>query len=284
MLANYKPNVKFINGNTVVSGVEHFDLKETLDCGQAFRWSPSDDGCWCGIALDKFLKIGHNQGEIIFYNTTLHEFYEKWYNYFDFDRDYGEIIDIISADKTLKIAAEQNKGIRILRQDKWETLCSFIISQNNNIPRIKGIIERLCENFGEKIEGGYSFPTAEKLAVLSPLDLAPVRAGFRARYIIDGAKKYLNNEIDLKLIETADTDTARFELMKITGVGVKVADCTLLFGFGRIDALPKDVWIKRALEKYFNGVLPDYAAPYAGIAQQYLFNYIRHLDEKNSDV
>ncbi|MBQ3550127.1 MAG: DNA-3-methyladenine glycosylase 2 family protein [Clostridia bacterium] len=275
-MKKYQPYAKEKDGNVLVFGVEHFGLKETFDCGQAFRWQALDDNTWVGIALGRKLRVGRNDGVITLYDCTLDEYEAKWRGYLDIDRDYGAIINIISENETLKNAAKENSGIRILKQDKWEALCSFIISQNNNIPRIMGIVERLCEHFGEPLSGGgYTFPSAEKIAALDPEDLAPVRSGFRARYIIDGARKYLNGGIDLELISTADTDTARAELMKITGVGVKVADCTLLFGFQRIDALPKDVWIKRALEEYFDGHFPECAAPYAGIAQQYLFNYIR---------
>ncbi len=275
-MADYKPNIIFNNGNIEITGVEHFNLAETFDCGQAFRWEPFDEYSWVGVALGRKLRVGLNNGIITLYDCTLAEYEEKWRSYLDIDRNYGEIIEIISDDSTLKKAAEENKGIRILKQDTWEALCSFIISQNNNIPRIKGIIGRLCENFGDPLpDGGFAFPSAEKIAALTPEDLAPIRSGFRARYIIDGAKKYLNGEIDLEVISKADIDTARAELMKITGVGVKVADCTLLFGFQRIDALPKDVWIKRAIEEYFNGEFPKCAKGYEGIAQQYLFNYIR---------
>ncbi len=272
----YSPKAVEKNGNIYISGVEHFGLQETFDCGQAFRWKALEDGSWEGIALGRKLRVNKTETEIVIFDCTLNEYEEKWKAYLDIDRDYGNIIDTISQNEILKKAAEINCGIRILKQDKWEALCSFIISQNNNIPRIKGIIERLCENFGKPLEnGGYSFPDAQTIAKLSPEDLSPIRCGFRARYIIDGAKKYINKEIDLDLIATADINTARNELMKITGVGVKVADCTLLFGFQRIEALPKDVWIKRALEEYFDGVFPECAVPYAGIAQQYLFNYIR---------
>ncbi len=264
------------DGNVYISGVPHFGLEETLDCGQAFRWRPFDEESWIGIALGRKLRVGHKNGIITLYDCSLIEYEEKWRSYFDIDRDYGSIIETISHDKTLKKAAEENSGIRILKQDKWEALCSFIISQNNNIPRIKSIIDRLCENFGAPLsDDGYTFPEAEIIAGLTPEDLAPIRSGFRARYIIDGAKKYVSKEIDLNLIATADIETARAELMKITGVGVKVADCTLLFGFQRIDALPRDVWIKRAIEEYFGGTFPECASQYAGIAQQYLFNYIR---------
>ena len=275
-MIKYNPSAVQIFNNVEISGVQHFELRESFVCGQAFRWSEINETTWLGIAHGRRLQVGLNDGVITLYDSTLEEYEKIWRNYLDIDRDYGEIMDIISQNEVLKNAAAENCGIRILRQDKWETLCSFIISQNNNIPRIKVIVERLCENFGEPLkDGGFAFPSAGVIAELEPEDLASIRAGFRARYIIDGARKFLDGTIDLKLIETADIDTARQELMKITGVGVKVADCTLLFGFNRIDALPKDVWIKRAIEEYFDGTFPECAKGYEGIAQQYLFNYIR---------
>ena len=276
----YKPFAEFKNGNTIISGVDNFDLRQTLDCGQAFRWSPLPDGCWSGIALGRYIKIGHADSKIILFDTDLSEYEEKWRNYFDVDRDYSVIVSSMDPDKILSAAAHKNSGIRILRQDKWETLCSFIISQNNNIPRIKGIIGRLCEQFGEPVDGGFAFPAPQKLACLTPDDLAPLRSGFRARYIIDAAKKVTDGTINTELIANSDNDTARKELMKITGVGAKVADCTLLFGYSHLDVLPKDVWIKRALTEYFGGELPECALPYAGIAQQYIFNYIRDENGK----
>ena len=154
-------------------------------------------------------------------------------------------------------------------------LCSFIISQNNNISRIKGIIERLCENFGEKIEGGYTFPTAEKIASLTVEDLAPLRSGFRAKYLIDAAQKVASGAVDLYHLRYFTLDAARDELMKIKGVGPKVADCALLFSHHHDRAFPKDVWINRALDTLFGGELPEIAKDYAGIAQQYIFFYAR---------
>ena len=273
---SYSPKIYELNGNVYIEGVKNFNLEETLDCGQAFRWKPYNSNTWVGIALGRKLYISLIDGVIVLHNCSLAEYKNKWHDYFDIDRDYGKIIEILSENQVLKTAASLNSGIRILKQDTWETLCSFIISQNNNIPRIKGIIERLCEKFGDQLsDGGYTFPSAEKIAKLTPDELCDIRCGFRARYIIDGAKKYINKEIDLSIIASADIDTARAELMKIKGVGVKVADCTLLFGFGRIDALPKDVWIKRAINEYFDGEFPAFAKDYAGIAQQYIFNYIR---------
>ena len=163
----------------------------------------------------------------------------------------------------------------MLNQEPWETLCSFIISQNNNIKRIKGIISRLCENFGENKGGFYTFPTAEKIAALTLEDLSVLRSGFRAKYILDAAKKVSSGEVELKKLKDAPTDGARDELMKITGVGPKVADCVLLFGLEHADAFPKDVWIKRAMQVLFDGELPECAKPYAGITQQYIFLYAR---------
>ena len=172
-----------------------------------------------------------------------------------------------------------------MRQDPYEALCTFIISQNNNIKRIKGIVGRLCESFGDEIEDGvYGFPTAERLAKLTPDDLAPLRAGFRNRYIIDSAKKVASGEVDLELCKTADYEAALAELMKITGVGVKVADCTLLFGMYRVEAFPIDVWMKRAMEKLFPGMTAADFGEYAGIAQQYIFHYSRMHPEIFADT
>ena len=279
----YSPKIEYIDKNIVISGINEFELSDTLDCGQAFRFSKIDENNWHGIALNSYIKIGKMNDQIILYNVTLDDYEQKWKYYFDFERNYARIINIISENNVLKAAAEKYKGIRILNQDPWEAICSFIISQNNNIPRIKGIIERLCENFGDKIDGGYSFPTAQKLSNLTPEDLAPLRAGFRARYIIDAAKKISSNELDFDLIKNGDIDNARLELMKITGVGAKVADCALLFGFSRVEALPKDVWIKRAIAEYFNGEFPECAKNYAGIAQQYLFSYIRDINKATEE-
>ncbi len=276
-----KHSVKYSNNNVEIHNVDNFDLEQTLDCGQAFRWNKISDDTWQGVAFNRLLKLSFKNKVITLYNTSIDDYTSLWHNYFDLERDYNKIISIISADEVLKNAAAQNSGIRILQQDPWEALCSFIISQNNNIPRIKGIIERLCQNFGEEIVSGfYTFPSADVLAKLKVENLAEIKSGFRAKYIIDGAQKYSSGQINLEIIKNSDIDTARNELMKIKGVGTKVADCTLLFGFGRIDALPKDVWIKRAISDYFDGSFPECALPYAGIAQQYLFNFIRKEQTK----
>lgn len=265
---------EFKNGNAYIKGITEIDLAQTLDCGQAFRWE-EQDGKWQGVAFGKFLELEIKDSVIILYNTTEEDFNNIWCDYFDLERDYGKIITEISTNEILKTASDYGKGIRVLNQEPWETLCSFIISQNNNIKRIKGIIARLCENFGEDMGGYYSFPTAQKIASLTLEDLSVLRSGFRAKYILDAATKVANGEVNLEILKELSVEEARNELMKIKGVGPKVADCALLFSHRHISAFPKDVWIKRAMEVLFGGELPKEAEKYAGIVQQYIFFYAR---------
>ncbi len=260
----------------VIPDVRDLDLEQTLDCGQSFRWEKQNDGSFSGVAFGKYVNISLDGTDMIIKNAAPED--EKiWREYFDLELDYGKIRgDISKLHPVLEDAARYAPGIRILRQEPYEALCTFIISQNNNIKRIKGIVARLCESFGDEIdEGVYTFPNAERLAELTPDDLAPLRAGFRNRYIIDSAKKVASGEVDLELCKTADYEAARAELMKITGVGIKVADCTLLFGMHRVEAFPVDVWMKRAMEKLFPGMTANDFGEYAGIAQQYIFHYSR---------
>ena len=268
-------NIKYINNNVILTDIKNFNIAQTLDCGQAFRWSKDDNDIWQGIAFGKFLKLKQIDDCITFFNTDEMAFNSIWRPYFDIDRDYTDIIKNISHNDTLKTAASYGYGIRILRQDPWEALCSFIISQNNNIPRIKGIVERLCVNFGSAIPGGFSFPTAEVIASLTLDDLQVLRSGFRAKYILDAAKKVASGEIDFAKLNDMSTDETRNQLMTIYGVGAKVADCAMLYGMGRLDAFPKDVWIRRALDVLFGGELPESTSQYAGIIQQYIFFYAR---------
>ncbi len=274
-------NTEFKNNNTYISGLKDFDLPHTLDCGQAFRWEEKENGTWQGVAFNKYLELEKlNDGTVVLYNTSEEDFGTIWCDYFDLDRDYEKIIETISSNEILKKAASFGSGIRVLNQEPWETLCSFIISQNNNIKRIKGIIGRLCENFGENMGNYYTFPSAEKIASLTLDDLGVLRSGFRAKYILDAASKVANGEIDLHKLKDLYVDDARAELMKIKGVGPKVADCALLFSHKHIEAFPKDVWIKRAMEVLFGGELPEEAKAYAGIVQQYIFFYARETKLK----
>ena len=260
----------------IFNNVTDLDLAQTLDCGQSFRWVENSDGSFSGVAFGKSVKVLLS-GTVLIIENSSEDDRRLWQDYFDLDLDYGKIRgDISKIHPVLSEAAKYAPGIRILRQEPYEALCTFIISQNNNIKRIKGIVQRLCESFGEPLpDGQYAFPTAEKMARLSVDDLAPLRAGFRARYLCDAAKRVADGEVNLEYCRTAGYDDARAELMKITGVGVKVADCTLLFGMHRIEAFPIDVWMKRAMEKLFPDMTADSFGEYAGIAQQYIFHYSR---------
>ena len=258
-----------------IKNINHLDLQETLDCGQAFRWQETEKGRWYGIAHGKEIELSMVDGTLILHNTTIEDCDNIWKHYLDLNRDYSAIEKVINDNDTLTKIYSLCNGVRVLNQEPWEALCSFIISQNNNIKRIKGIIERLCETYGDKLEKGYSFPSAQRIAELTVEDLAPLRCGFRAKYIIDAANKVASGEIDFDYIKTLSIDDARNELTKIYGVGDKVADCTLLFGLGFTEAFPKDVWIKRAMLLLFPEGLPEGCRGIEGIIQQYIFSYAR---------
>lgn len=247
-----------------------FDLAATLTCGQCFRWREGEDGSFSGVAFGRTLTVSEESAGQAAEDPL-------WRSYFDLDLDYGAIRRELSAlSPELETAASFAPGIRILRQDPWEALCSFILSQNNNIPRIIGIVDRLCENFGEPLpEGGFSFPEPERLAGLSVEDLAPLRCGFRARYVLDAARRVAGGELPLDEVAVLPLPEAREALRTIDGVGPKVAECALLYGMHRLDAFPLDVWMRRAMQTLFPGKSPDFFGPFAGIAQQYVFHYSR---------
>lgn len=260
----------------VITGLKNFCLDDILDCGQCFRWDKLEAGVFRGVAFGLCRTVRQEGGRLVIYASTIEEFDAVWHEYFDFGRDYSAIVERLCGDAAMRKAVEFTPGMRVLRQEPWETLCSFILSQNNNIKRIRGLVSRLCENFGEKIDGGYAFPTAEKLAALSPEDLAPVRCGFRAGYVIDAARRVNGGEIDFEKIRRLPVREAGAELQKIHGVGPKVASCALLCGLGRAESLPVDVWIDRAIKAFYPEGMPESIADIAGIGQQYLFHYVRN--------
>ena len=276
------------NDDLILENVTSFDIFHTFDCGQCFRWNYENDG-FSGVAFGEYLHISQKDGKIILKNTTLDTFNRIWREYFDFDRDYDKIKAELSCDEVLKKAISFGGGIRILNQDAFECLISFIISASNNIPRIKKIIELLCLNFGEKAQSGehtyYKFPTADALSTLSLEDLAVIRAGFRDKYILSAAKAVSSGQLDLEALKKASFDYAKSQLLRLSGVGEKVASCILLFGLGKTEGFPVDVWVKRIMEYcYFSApqtkeVISDFAknkfGAYGGFAQQYLFYWAR---------
>ena len=267
-------------GNEIeITELDDFDLVRIFECGQCFRWNADGEGVYTGVAVGRAARI-EKRGDSVFITSSPEDFESIWRGYFDLDRSYSEIRENLCIDGYMKEASDFGAGIRILRQDKWEALCSFIISQCNNIPRIKKIIEALCREFGDPLtfEGGtfYTFPSPEKIASLDEAALASCRMGYRGPYIIAAAKKVASGELDLEALARETPETALQELKKLTGVGDKVANCAVLFGLHMLDAFPIDVWMKRAVDKnYGKNFDPAIFSPYAGIAQQYMFFHAR---------
>jgi len=261
--------------------ISPFDLKETFECGQCFRWNENPDGSYTGIAFGRVLNIQKKDGEILLSDSS-----PVWEEYFDLNTDYNAIIESLKTDSVMEGAIKDGCGIRILKQEFSESVISFIISQNNNIPRIKTIIENLCKSFGKNLGSNcFSFPEMSTLAELSPEDLSFLKAGYRDSYIIDAAQKLSLKQLDMDIIKNAPIEEARAEISKIKGVGPKVADCILLFGAYRTEVFPTDVWMKKVLTHFygFNTLTPkeinrfasEKFGSLAGYAQQYLFNSAR---------
>lgn len=263
-----------------------FSPKSTLECGQIFRYKPYKKG-YLVFSLDKCCYLYEENG-YTFVESDNSSYFE---NYFDLKRDYQKIYDRVKTFKNsfLDSALEYGKGIRILKQDKIETIFSFIISQNNNITRIKSIIEKLCESLGEEKsfmgEVYYSFPTIEKLASKDISFYHNIGLGYRDAYVYEFAKK-LNDGFDISHLDSLDTCALEKELTKIYGIGKKVADCVLLFGYNRSNAFPVDTWIEKVYKENLNGKekdrkkisleLTEKFKELSGFVQQYLFNYKRN--------
>ncbi|MDR7869411.1 MAG: DNA glycosylase [Tissierellaceae bacterium] len=273
----------------IIKNMNDFDPKHTFECGQAFRWNVEEDESYTIVAYGRVLNIKKIEDDIIFSNTNIEDFNNIWYNYFDLGRDYGEIKKELSKDPILEEAIKFGWGMRLLNQEPFETIISFITSANNQIPRIKKSIDLIARNYGEKItDECYSFPTAEALSKVDPKDLREVcRVGFRDVRIVETSKMINNREIDIDTIKDLNRDDSRKLLMNLPGVGPKVADCILLFAFNKDDAFPVDVWVKRVMEHFYLkketnvkqiGFYGDEIfGKLAGYAQQYLFYYAREL-------
>ncbi len=273
------------NGGVRVSGLVNFSVSQTFDCGQCFRFE-TDEFSATGYAFGKKITIRQlSESEIFITPCTIEEYTSVWERYLSLDLDYERIranlTELRPDDESLATAMQTGSGIRILRQDRWETLCSFIISQNNNIPRIKKLISALCIA-GAEISGGSQtdFPSPETLIKLGHDGLFALKTGFRASYLYDAACKVASGEVDLEKIAKMPCEEAAAELCKIKGVGPKVAACALLFGFEKYDSFPVDVWVKRVMSEYYGGTVggKDFGR-YAGLAQQYLFYHRRYIEK-----
>lgn len=275
----------------LISKTNGLSLGQTLDCGQCFRWTPSADGSWTGVAAGRAVRASQDGAGALTLEGLAGPLPETepafWRDYFALDLDYPALLErMASAHPGLAGCIQAAPGIRVLRQPFFEALITFLISQNNNIPRIKGIVQRLCESFGERLEGPggefFAFPSPGRLAACTAEDLACLRAGWRADYLLDAARKIASGALDEASLRAMPLADARDALRQVRGVGPKVADCTLLYGLGRWDAYPIDVWIRRADQALFSARVKDPASYLnrrtggcAGIAQQYIFAWAR---------
>ena len=259
---------------------KNFSIEQICESGQCFRMARcGETDKYSLIAFGKYLEL-RQEGDRIFFDCTQEDFDNIWKAYFDMDTDYAGIINSIdSVDRYLLSAADYGKGIRILRQDLWEMMISFIISQQNNIKRIRRCIRLLCERYGElrNTEEGtayYAFPTPQALAEAAVEDLYDCNLGYRSRYVQHTANSVFHKEIDLEALYRMDYAAARNELLKLYGVGGKVADCICLFSLHKTEAFPVDTHIRKALAvQYPTGFPFEKYADYSGILQQYIFYY-----------
>jgi N-glycosylase/DNA lyase len=282
-----------VENGLLLEDVKDFDAKHILECGQCFRWTKEEDGSYTGIAFDKVLNVksDYDKGIVMLGNTNLRDFQDIWFDYFDLGRDYGVIKETLSKDSVLDMAIKHGRGIRILKQEPWELLISYIMSANNSIPMIARSIGLLSEMYGRQVQYRgktyYTFPTQSELQDVSIEGISLCRAGFRCKYIYQAVRMVNSGEIKLDDIVSMDMDNARKELIKIPGVGPKVADCIMLFSMQKYKAYPVDIWVKRVTEYFFlkrdvkmkeiQQFAVEKFGDLAGFAQEYLFYYAREF-------
>ena len=267
-------NITHQNGYIKIKQNGIFSAQQTFTCGQCFRWKRLSNGHYQGSVRGSAAEVGDEDGCLCI-TCSEQEFHALWSDYFDCALDYRTICQSFAVDDFTAAAAEFGAGIRILNQEPWEALCTFILSQCNNIPRITAIVERLCTGFGQPLaDSCFAFPTSSVIASCSPDTLAPLRAGYRAPYLIYAAQA-VENGLDLEALHALPTAEARQEIMQLHGVGRKVADCFLLFGLHKLDAFPVDTWMKKAAVYYQGDMTRFIDSPWAGIYQQYFFYYTR---------
>lgn len=283
-------DIKETSGGLVLKH-ESFNPTHIFECGQCFNFNIEEDGSYTAVHLGRIINVLQKEDHVLIRNVSLDEFYEIFYDYFDLGTDYSAIREKLSENEILKTASDYGYGIRILNQEMFETVISFIISANNGITRIKNSIKIISERYGDYIgeymgRKYYAFPRPEVLAKVDPLELREfARVGFRDVRIVEASKMVADGYLDFDIDQTLSTEDLKEKLMEMPGIGPKVADCILLFTYHRRETFPVDVWIKRVMETLFIGhevpkkLVDDYAREYfgklAGYAQQYLFYYGR---------
>lgn len=282
-------DIDFDRSGLAIKGIRNFDPVHTFDCGQCFRWHRESDGSYTGVVRDRVANVTYTPGRMVLHNVSLNDFEQIWFDYFDLGRNYDDVKKVVTIDGIMQKAVEFGSGIRLLRQEPWEALISFILSSNNRIPRIMKIIEDISRLYGKELEYEgrryYGFPDVQSFAACSLEQIQVCRAGYRCGYIHKTAAKIALGEFDLQKLAGLETAEARSYLLQLHGVGSKVADCVLLYSGIKYDVFPTDVWVKRVMEElYFKREasfkeIQQFAAEnfseYAGMAQQYLFYYAR---------
>lgn len=273
-----------IRGNLAVfKNVTDFYMEQTFNCGQCFRWNKECEA-FVGFAGSWLCRVSLENGDMLVEKLRgegdMQRFAAYMADYLSLNVDYGALKEKFSADETMKRAIAFAPGIRVLNQPFFETLITFIISRNNNIPRIKKIVDAMADTYGTPVGAYHAFPSRQQLKDVSIEDYSRLKMGFRAKYVYDAVQKVNNGDIKREEIEKMDLDSARKYLMQIKGVGPKVADCILLFSCKKYDSFPKDVWINRAMDRLFPDGLPRCVKGREGIAQQYIFHYARFNLEK----
>lgn len=279
-----------------ISNIDSFELKDIFDCGQCFRWNEQQDGSYTGVFGENVLNVSKVGNDVVFKGICKENIKEAVENYFDLNRDYQKIKNqLMQIDENMKKSVEYGQGIRILNQDLWETIISFIISANNNIPRIKGIIERLSKKYGKEIEWNntkyYTFPTAKALKDVTVQEYRELGLGFRDIRLYETTHMILDKKVDLESMNNnPNTMEVREQLLSLSGVGPKVADCILLFSdLKRFEVFPIDVWVRRVMndlyihnedetkvnKKQIEKIAQEKFGDLAGLAQQYLFYWRR---------
>lgn len=294
--------VEFVEDKAILKKCSSFDIKQTFECGQCFRWERTEKGTYIGVVQGRVIELEQIGEDITIHNTNKDDFENLWIDYFDLERNYSEIKKILSKDELLNKAVEYGHGIRLLNQDPFELVVSFIISARNSIPVIMKTIKKISEKFGNPIEYKgkiyYTFPTPKELNKATLEEVVETGASFRGKYIVDTVDKVnaavesgiYNDEFNLDRIKNLDDNECHIELQKFKGIGAKVADCIMLFSMRKYSAFPVDVWVKRAMQHFY--LAPDVSLPkirifgrdkfkeLSGFAQQYLFYYARENNIK----
>ena len=285
-------NIQLYKNGITIKDYKHFNLVNTFESGQCFRWRKNDDDSYTGIVNGKVLSVKQLGNDIFMYPTNREEFSSIWIDYFDLNKDYCKIHrELIGKDKYLDEAINFSEGLRLLRQDPWETTVSFIISANNNIPRIKRIIENISRTYGTHIyDDYYAFPLPKQLSNSGIEMLRECGLGYRDKYVLQTAKDFYEKRIDLNKLKNKTIDETKKELMLFKGVGKKVAECIMLFSLDKEEVVPVDTWVKKIVDVLYSDEVKEYKdtneffnskyGKHSGYVQQVLFYWARQTELK----